>query len=239
MPFFLLGYCIMKIFESIVKRLENNEHSRIVVFGASNTERHMPTVHWSDVLEVGLRARFTRKFQIINAGGSGNNTREALARFERDVLFYHPDIVIITFGGNDCNISNGKFVPEDEFTGNLTQMVNRLREQGCEVILQTYYKMIAEFMQPQRAAYFVRYMNAVRTLAAELDCCFVDQYALFDRIDRNYRVFNLMRDPMHVNENGNMLIGLNLLRYFDVKFDTLIWNDKLMPMQNLLEKTVN
>lgn len=228
----------MGVFSSLVERLENSEHSRIVVFGASNTERHMPTVHWSDVLEVGLRSRFGRKFQIINAGGSGNNTREALARFERDVLFYHPDVVIVTFGGNDCNISKEKFVSEDDFVANLTTIVNKLREQGCEVILQTYYKMIYEFMQPQRAAYFVRYMNAVRKLADKLNCLFVDQYALFDQLDRNYRVFNLMRDPMHTNENGNMLIGLHLCRYFDVDFNKIGWRDKLLPMQTLLEKTI-
>ena len=227
------------VFSNIVKRFETQEHLRIVVFGASNTERHMPSVHWSDVLEVGLRARYGRKFQIINAGGSGNNTREALARFERDVLFYQPDIVIVTFGGNDCNISKEKFVSETEFVENLSTIVNTLRERGTEVILQTYYKMIYEFMQPQRAAFFMRYMNAVRKLAAALECDFIDQYALFDKIDRNYRVFNLMRDPMHTNENGNMLIGLNVCRYFDVDFEKIGWKDKLIPMQQLLEKTVS
>ena len=226
------------VFSNIVKRFETQEHLRIVVFGASNTERHMPCVHWSDVLEVGLRARYGRKFQIINAGGSGNNTREALARFERDVLFYQPDIVIVTFGGNDCNISKEKFVSETEFVENLTTIVNTLRERGTEVILQTYYKMIYEFMQPQRAAYFVRYMNAVRKLAGDLKCDFIDQYALFDKIDKLYRIFNLMRDPMHTNENGNMLIGLNVCRCFDVDFEKIGWKDKLIPMQQLLMKTL-
>ena len=226
------------VFSNIVKRFETQDHLRIVVFGASNTERHMPGVHWSDVLEVGLRARYGRKFQIINAGGSGNNTREALARFERDVLFYQPDIVIVTFGGNDCNISKEKFVSETEFVENLTTIVNTLRERGTEVILQTYYKMIYEFMQPQRAAYFVRYMNAVRKLAGDLKCDFIDQYALFDKIDKLYRIFNLMRDPMHTNENGNMLIGLNVCRCFDVDFEKIGWKDKLMPMQQLLMKTL-
>ena len=226
------------VFSNIVKRFEMQDHLRIVVFGASNTERHMPGVHWSDVLEVGLRARYGRKFQIINAGGSGNNTREALARFERDVLFYQPDIVIVTFGGNDCNISKEKFVSETEFAENLTTIVNTLRERGTEVILQTYYKMIYEFMQPQRAAYFVRYMNAVRKLAGDLKCDFIDQYALFDKIDKLYRIFNLMRDPMHTNENGNMLIGLNVCRCFDVDFEKIGWKDKLMPMQQLLMKTL-
>ena len=226
------------MFKKIIDRLEKQEFFRVVVFGASNTERHMPGVHWSDVLEVGLRARYGRKFQIINAGGSGNNTREALARFERDVLFYQPDIVIVTFGGNDCNISKEKFVSETEFVENLTTIVNTLRERGTEVILQTYYKMIYEFMQPQRAAYFVRYMNAVRKLAGDLKCDFIDQYALFDKIDKLYRIFNLMRDPMHTNENGNMLIGLNVCRCFDVDFEKIGWKDKLMPMQQLLMKTL-
>jgi lysophospholipase L1-like esterase len=227
------------VFGDIVKRFETQEHLRVVVFGASNTERHMPVVHWSDVLELGLRSRFGRKFQLINAGVSGNNTREALARFERDVLFYQPDLVIITFGGNDCNLTPPKFVPEDEFVNNLTTIVNTLRKNGTEVIIQTYYKMISELMQTHRAAFFVRYMNAVRALAGKLDCHFVDQYALFDKIDRNYRVLNLMRDPMHTNENGNMLIGLNLCRYFDVDFEKIGWRDALLPMQQLLNRTLN
>jgi lysophospholipase L1-like esterase len=228
----------MDIFNSVVKLFESKEHLRIVVFGASNTERHLPGVHWSDVLELGLRARFGRKFQLINAGVSGNNTREALARMERDVLFYQPDLTIVTFAGNDCNIVPPKFVPEDEFTANLTTIVNTLKDHGSEVILQTYYKGIYECMQPQRAAFFVRYMKAVRKVAADLDCLLVDQYALFDKIDRNYRVFNLMRDPLHTNENGNMLIGLNLCRYFDVDFNKIGWREKLMPMQDLLKKTL-
>ncbi|MBO5721971.1 MAG: SGNH/GDSL hydrolase family protein, partial [Lentisphaeria bacterium] len=129
--------------------------------------------------------------------------------------------------------------PEDEFVNNLTTIVNTLRENGTEVIIQTYYKMISELMQTHRAAFFVRYMNAVRVLAGKLDCHVVDQYALFDKIDRNYRVFNLMRDPMHTNENGNMLIGLNLCRYFDVDFEKIGWRDALLPMQQLLNRTLN
>ena len=226
------------VFTDIVKRFETQDFFRVVVFGASNTERHLPSVHWSDVLELGLRSRFGRKFHLINAGVSGNNTREALARFERDVLFYQPDLVIITFGGNDCNPMPPKFVPETEFVDNLTAIVNTLRKNGTEVIVQTYYKMINEFMQTHRSAFFIRYMNAVRALAAKLDCNFVDQYALFDKIDRNYRVFNLMRDPMHTNENGNMLIGLNLIRYFDVDFEKIGWRDALLPMHQLLKKTL-
>ncbi|MBR7108064.1 MAG: SGNH/GDSL hydrolase family protein [Lentisphaeria bacterium] len=226
-------------FSDVVERFEQQEHLRIVAFGASNTERHMPVVHWTDVLEIGLRARFGRKFQMINAGVSGNNTREALARFEQDVAFYHPDIVIITLGGNDCNIIPAKFVPEDEFVSNLREIARRLRELGAIVIFQTYYTMITDVMVPQRAAMFVRYMKAVRQMAISDGENFVDQYALFDKMDRNFRTFNLMRDPMHTNENGNILIGLHLSRFFDVDFETIPWREKLMPMHALLENLLS
>ena len=227
------------VFTEVVRKFEEKDHLRIIAFGASNTERHLPSVHWTDVLELGLRSRFGRKFQMINAGVSGNNTRQAVARLERDVLFYQPDIVIITFGGNDCNIAPEKFVPEDEFTGNLKLIAERIKAQGATVIFQTYYKMINEFMVPQRAAFFERYMNAVRDMANKEGYLLVDQYALFDKINRNYRVFNLMRDPMHTNENGNMLIGLNLARYFDVDFDKISWRDRLLATQKLLNETIN
>ncbi|MBQ9087708.1 MAG: SGNH/GDSL hydrolase family protein [Lentisphaeria bacterium] len=223
-------------FSDVLERFERQDHVRIVALGASNTERHMPVIHWTDVLEIGLRARFGRKFQMINAGVSGNNTREALARFERDVAFYQPDIVIITLGGNDCNIIPSKFVPEDEFVSNLREIARRLRELGAVVIFQTYYTMITDLMVPQRAAMFVRYMKAVRQMAIEDGEHLIDQYALFDKIDRNYRIFNLMRDPMHTNENGNILIGLHAARFFDVDFETIPWREKLMPMQALLTK---
>ena len=160
----------------------------------------------------------------------------ALERFECDVLSYQPDIVIITFGGNDCNINPPKFVPEDEFVANLREISRKLKEQGAIVIFQTYYKMILDLVVPQRAAMFVRYMNAVRQMAMEDGELFIDQYALFESMDKNYRTFNLMRDPMHTNENGNILIGLNIIRHFDVDFDKIPWKDKLLPMQTLLNK---
>jgi len=227
------------VFQDVISRFETQKHLRIVAFGASNTERHMPQVHWTDVLEVGLRARFGRKFQMINAGVCGNCTRRALERFEQDVLSYDPDIVIITFGGNDCNPLPERLVPEDEYAANMTVIAQKLQQQGAIVIFQSYYKMILEEMDPRRAELFVRYMDRLRMLAAEKKWHFVDQYRLFDRIERRYRLFNLMRDAMHTNENGNMLIGLYLMSFFDVDFKSIPWREKLLPMYELLTNTLN
>ena len=80
------------IFTQALERFQSAEHFRIVLFGASNTERYMPGIHWSDVLETSMRMKFGRKFQIINSGVSGNNTRHALNRFDRDVALFQPDL---------------------------------------------------------------------------------------------------------------------------------------------------
>lgn len=40
-------------------------------------------------------------FNIINSGINGDSATMALKRFDRDVLAYHPDLVIIGFGLND------------------------------------------------------------------------------------------------------------------------------------------
>ncbi len=68
-----------QIFQDAVELFERSSHFRLVALGASNTDRYMPCMHWVDVLEVGLRTRFGRKFQLIDSGVSGNNTREALS----------------------------------------------------------------------------------------------------------------------------------------------------------------
>ncbi len=40
-------------------------------------------------------------FNIINSGIGGETANMALRRFDRDVLAYHPDLVVISFGVND------------------------------------------------------------------------------------------------------------------------------------------
>ena len=223
------------LFNDAIERFEKSEHFRIVAFGASNTERYMPGTHWTDVLEVGLRSRFGRKFQIINAGVSGNNTREALARFDRDVAFFKPELVIVTFGGNDCNPTPGKFVPEDEYAANLEEIARRILALGAIPVFQTYYKMVLDGMNPDQARQFVRNMEVVRELSNKHGWHLVDQYALFDKVDPIVHRYQLMINAMHTNENGNLLIGVELLRHFDVNPWKISYMDKLAAAIHLRE----
>ena len=210
-----------------LERFEKSAHFTVVLFGASNTERYMPVLHWGDVLETGLRAKFGRKFHVINSGICGNNTRDALARFDRDVSAFRPDAVIVTFGGNDCNPKPEKFVPDEEFSANLTEILAKVRALGALPILQTYYKMDFSGMDPMRAENFLRKMELIRQAAARDQAFLVDQYNLFDRIPEETLRYKLLLNPMHVNEFGNILIGVFLLRHFGIDAENIRHNEKL------------
>ena len=219
-----------------LERFEMSAHFTVVLFGASNTERYMPVLHWGDVLETGLRAKFGRKFHVINSGVCGNNTRDALARFDRDVAAFHPDAVIVTFGGNDCNPKPEKFVPDAEFCANLSEIVAKVRALGAIPVLQTYYKMDFAAMDPVRAKDFLRKMELVRQTAERDKVFLVDQYNLFDRIPEETLRYKFLLNPMHVNEFGNILIGVFLLRHLGIDAAEIRHNEKLAPALALYRK---
>ena len=219
----------------VAERIKASDYFRIVVFGASNTDRYMPGIHWSDVLETGIRSVYGRKFHLINAGVSGGNTREALERFDRDVASFSPDIVIITFAGNDCNPHPPKYVSEEEFAGNLDKIVARIRALGAIPVLQTYYRMYLPGMEPERAELFVRYMDVIREAAARNNVFLVDQYKYFDALPREVHLYKLMLNAMHVNEYGNTFIGTVLLKHFGLDTRTIPHSEALLPAAALYD----
>ena len=69
--------------------------------------------------------------EIINAGVSGDTTRDGLARLDHDVLEKNPRLVIVEFGGNDFL----RGVPKEEVFTNLDEMVQRIQARGAMVVV--------------------------------------------------------------------------------------------------------
>ena len=152
----------MNDFSGVIARLKDQPEIRIVLFGASNTDRYMPGIHWGDVLHLGLRYKYGKPLWVINSGSNGNNTREALARFDRDVKSFSPDIVIVTLGGNDCDPRPEKFVPLQEYRNNLREIADRIHSVNGIAVFQTYYRMDIAAMEAERASGFLRNMDKHR-----------------------------------------------------------------------------
>ena len=75
---------------------------------------------------------------IINSGISGDNARGGALRFERDVLSYNPDLVVISFGLND---SGGGKDGIAKYTSALEEMFKALKERNIETVFLTENSM--------------------------------------------------------------------------------------------------
>ncbi len=83
---------------------------RIFTVGDSNT-LGSPEANWPGDLHRILRKSCDR-FQVVNAGVWGYSSDQGVLRLE-EVLEYHPDLVLISFGSNDAHPVG---VPDKEYT---------------------------------------------------------------------------------------------------------------------------
>ena len=211
-------------FGSIHARLRDNQMTRIVAIGSSNTERGAHSggcYNWFDWLDVMLQIKYGRKHLMVNAGICGETTEQVKARFERDALSLQPDIMFITLGGNDCNPERA--LAKDVFKANLVELCGRVKERlpACQIILQTYYSCDLERLDAEgagdRGRLLLEYMEIVREAAKERGTLLVDNLARWEPLRLTYldEYRKLMLDGMHVNPLGNMVWGLDLGRLFD------------------------
>ena len=193
--------------------LTKHELVRMAAFGSSNTQRRIMGMHWFDLVELGLKHTYGgNRIQCCNMGVGGDTSARMLARFDRDVLPFQPHFTVITCGGNDSSPECG--IDAAAFAANLKELRRKLAGSGSLTVFQTYYACDLEQLPPKHAEQLVQYMRIVRETAAECGVPVLDHFARWERLRRSdpalYRM--LMLDRMHVNEAGNMVLGLDFLR---------------------------
>jgi len=186
---------------------------------------------------------------IINKGIGGNNTNDAKARFNTDVLSKNPDIVIICFGMNDSAKDMTKHVEINTYKNNLRYFINSLKDKGTKVILSTpnyidetkyYTRHDSEVFASAGGAqaYIDTYCQVIRDIAEEQDVYLVDvREACKAYTDRNL----LLTDGVHCTNLGysiySNLIGEQLTDIYlgDINLDGKITStDYLMLKRHFL-----
>jgi acyl-CoA thioesterase I len=231
---------IMDVSElKIFQKLHAKQTIRVVAFGSSNTQRFDVGMHWFDFVELGFKNVYGGSCgQFINSGITNNSTIDLLARFDDQLALYKPDLVIITVGANDCL----QKIPIQDFTDNLRKLLKQINAIGGEVVLQTYYAcdmLIMRESNPHLSESLALYMTAIREVAKTTDTCLIDQdlrwTPLRERDLTTYRT--LMRDYLHLNAAGNMLMGLEVMRFFDtqLRYDQIEYCREGLTMQYKLD----
>lgn len=211
----------------IFDRIAAGKNVHILALGSSNTEHFMVGAHWFDYVNMGFMHKFRRWTDdrssvdnpalCLNAGTSNNNTGELLARFDRDVAPFKPDLVILTAGINDANPNRN--VSPETFRRNLVALRERTNALGGDVLFQTYYACDLERLaerRPDWAANYLPYTAITREVAGEY---LNDNFTRWERL-RKYDVTAfrlLLRDDLHLNPVGNAVIGLDLIRLLDLQ----------------------
>jgi lysophospholipase L1-like esterase len=144
----------------------------VVAIGSSSTEgigASSPASTYPARLQALLRRHCpTCAIAVINKGVGGETVDQTLARFDRDVLVYRPNLVIWQVGSND--ILQGEDL--EAYLKAVTRGVGQLRAAGIEVVLMDMQfapsllvhpqvtameSRLAEVAQAQRVALFHRF----------------------------------------------------------------------------------
>ncbi len=136
--------------------------------------------------------------QLIAAGISGDSAAGGAARLERDVLRYHPDLTIVSYGLNDA-AGNGE-AGIVEYGKQLQAMFRALSENGSEVIYLTqnymntevdprlkeplFLKLAQQFSNVQRSGILKAYYAEGKRIAASSGVEICDLYSVWETMER-------------------------------------------------------
>jgi lysophospholipase L1-like esterase len=174
-------------------------------------------MHWFDCFDLACRNTYGAVLSCINSGRGGDTTRDLITRIDRDCLFYQPPLVFLTIGGNDA-----WRLSVSEFRSNLQAIVGSLQSAGSVVALQTYYSVDLVELGDDFATTFLPMMDTVREIGEETGCTVIDHLVRWEplRLTQYEKYRSLMADAMHVNEIGNIVLGLDIARAFGVSVPT-------------------
>ena len=168
-----------------------------------------------------LRAfRPENKYHLVNAGLSGNTSRDLLARWEQDVLAKKPDVVFCMIGINDVwrhfdtFEKEGYYVSLEEYERNLEKMAERSKEVREFVFVSPF------FMEGNRTDAMrqmtERYAAVMRMVAERRGLKFVDMQAAFDLFLQHRSGISISWDRVHPGDTGSMIIARRLLEEMGV-----------------------
>ncbi len=175
---------------------------------------------------------------VINAGAGGNTTYHARDRFESDVLAHKPDLVIIGFGGNDQAVQRDSLkslVPIKEYRANLVYFLEKIRDQGGDVVFITVTPTMPERYTPwdynlhyiyNDGKVLDRYCDEIRDIAREYKCGLIDIHREYDLITLDDY---MLGDGMHPSDLGRRFLADLVGEYLLARYDNV----------NRAEMTVN
>jgi len=119
----------------VAQRVAAGQSLTIVAIGSSSTAgagASSPAMNYPSRLAAELQVMYPKlPITVFNRGVNGEESRDMLARFDRDVFAQHPDLVLWQVGSNSVLRDR----PLGDANTSLRDGLKRLREAGTDVVL--------------------------------------------------------------------------------------------------------
>jgi acyl-CoA thioesterase-1 len=178
----------------------------IVAFGSSSTAgvgASSPAANYPSQLERRLAERFPDiKLRVLNQGVAGENSAQMAARFDRDTVDLHPDLVVWQTGSNDilmgADIAAFRQVTQDG--------IRRLHRAGIDVLIMEPQYSPRLVARPNYAAYVEALQQVAQSEGAPLVHRFEAMEYWFDsgELDRHEM---LAGDALHMSDASYACLG--------------------------------
>ena len=166
---------------------------------------------------------------VLNAGVSGDNAVNGRKRLSRDVLFAHPDLVIVNFGLNDSmnpDVEGGLAAYRAAMTGIFEDVLasdaecllltpNMMCTYASRSLENDFLRGIAkDAARVQNEGILDRYVEAARSAANEAGIPVADAYAVWQRlshsgVDTTARLVNRINHP---DANAHRIFADEIMR---------------------------
>lgn len=179
---------------------------------------------YAALVEAFINARYADyNLYLINVGVSGNTSRDAMARWQRDVIDLKPDWLSLMIGINDVwrqfdlpHMQHTHVYPE-EYEQNLKTLVGQTRPTLRGMIILSPFFIESNRQDPMRMQ-MDHYGAICRKVAQRFDCLFVDTQAAFDNVLQHVHPSRLAWDRIHPNQMGAAVIARAYLKAIDYEF---------------------
>jgi lysophospholipase L1-like esterase len=198
-----------------LKKLRAGNEVTIVAWGDSVTcgcDASRPELAFPERFVSLLGERFPdAKIKLVNAGIGGSNTSGRLPTFGKEVLSFHPDLVVIEFV-NDMGL------PLDTIKANFANAIAAIRGAGAEAVILTPHFVMPEWMghSCSRGKDNRPGVAALRNIAATHKVALADAAARWEHLELEGIPYVTYLDSgiNHPDDRGHDLFVKELLTFF-------------------------
>jgi hypothetical protein len=232
----------LSVFADMTARLQSGKPQRFIAL-TNNGSSSFPTLYyWFDIFAKAIIRKYSTKHQFLNTDYY-KNTTILLNKLDTDGTYFQPDMAIVLIGGTELEGPDNRKIPPETIAANLRAIHHLLQEANCATVFMTYYLHDSDKVEPSRMNHICECMDIVRSAALETGAGLIDHMCRWEKLrtacPQSYQL--LMQDSLHANARGNLVMALDMARYFDAVVPVGLSRelDDALAVQELMDRFEN